>query len=65
MDNPESITVGELIEKLSIHDKRATLYFEGMTYLRVKERGPGLVQIEFTLDSQYDESPAQADQSPG
>lgn len=42
------ITVGELIEQLDRFPSNANLYFSGLTFNRLKQRGDDLVQIEFT-----------------
>jgi hypothetical protein len=41
------ITVGELIDMLKNHRRDAVLYFGGLDFYRVKQRGEMLVQIEF------------------
>ncbi len=48
MGNQEPlITVGDLVEQLSIFDSKAELDFSGLDFYRLKLRGEGLVQIEF------------------
>jgi len=41
------ITVGMLIEQLSIFDKDSEVDFSGLDFYRLKQRGPNLVQVEF------------------
>jgi len=41
------ITVGNLIERLSIFDENMKLDFSGLDFHRLKQRGPNLVQVEF------------------
>ena len=40
------ITVEKLIELLKLEDKNKTLYFGGLDFLRLKDRGD-LIQVEF------------------
>lgn len=40
------ITVKELIKQLSLSDPELSVYFGGLDFYRVKDRG-GVVQIEF------------------
>lgn len=42
-----TITVGELRQALSAYKDSDKLSFCGLTYYRVKQRGPGLAQVEF------------------
>ena len=42
-----TITVGELIEALSIHDNDDEVYFGGLDSYRVKSRSEKIVQVEF------------------
>lgn len=46
---PYTITVGELIDDLSIHNRTDRLFFGSgdLSYSRVKSRGDDLVGIEF------------------
>lgn len=41
------ISVGELIEQLSMHDMNLMVDFQGLEFLRLKQRSPTLVQVEF------------------
>lgn len=42
-----TITVGALRQALSDYADSDKLSFSGLTYYRVKQRGPGLAQVEF------------------
>jgi hypothetical protein len=41
------ITVGTLIEQLSIFNKDSEIDFSGLDFYRLKQRGPNLIQVEF------------------
>lgn len=41
------ITVGDLRRQLKIYDQDADLYIGGLTFYRLKRRGPNLVSMEF------------------
>lgn len=43
-----AITVKDLIDQLRGYNPDAQVYFEELTFYRVKSRGPDLVQIEFS-----------------
>ncbi len=50
-----TITVGELIEQLLLEDKELTVYFGGLDFYRLKDRG-GVLQIEFNQTVYKDEN---------
>lgn len=41
------ITVKELISQLRLHDADAEVYFQGLSFYRVKSRGETICAIEF------------------
>ena len=41
------LTVGELIQQLSVFDKDAEVSFSGLDFYRLKLRGEKLLQVEF------------------
>jgi hypothetical protein len=41
------MTVGELIDQLSVFDRDSEVNFSGLDFYRLKNRGPKLVQVEF------------------
>ena len=43
----EKITVGELKKQFELFDDDFEVSFSGLTFYRLKKRGPKLVQIEF------------------
>lgn len=54
------ITVGYLIERLSLYNKDSILYFSGLEFSREKPRGPDkdgneIIQIEFVQETYRDE----------
>ncbi len=46
-DLSAGITVGELRRELEVFPDDAELYFGGLTFYRLKTRGPKLVALEF------------------
>lgn len=49
------ITVGELRRLLALHDEDAELYVGGLTFFRLKDKGPKLVQMQFNQGVYEDE----------
>lgn len=49
MTKPYTMTVGELLDRLKIHDRSDNLFFGSgdLSFYRVKSRGDNLVGIEF------------------
>ena len=46
-DELENITVGDLKRMLGAYPDDAELSFSGLDFYRLKQRGEGLVQVEF------------------
>ena len=42
-----NITVGDLIDQLSIHNRSIELDFSGLDYYRLKQRSDTVMQVEF------------------
>jgi len=49
------ITVRELIERLKVEDQDKTMYFGGLEFYRLKDRGD-LIQVEFNQTVEPDEN---------
>lgn len=47
MEKYPSITVGELRQHLAVYPDDYTIDFSGLNFYRLKQRGPGHVQLEF------------------
>jgi len=47
MDKYPSITVGELRQHLAVYPDEYTIDFSGLDFLRVKQRAPSHLQLEF------------------
>lgn len=59
MTKPYTITVGDLLDDLAIHNRSDRLFFGGgdLSFYRVKSRGDDLVGIEFNQLYQVTEDP--------
>jgi hypothetical protein len=60
-----TITVGALRQALSAYKDSDELSFSGLTYYRVKLRGPALAQIEFDEQVYRDDEGRVVVQNPG
>lgn len=50
------ITVGEFKEHLDMYEDEDELYFSGLDFYRLKQRGPSLVQVEFNQSVYVDDN---------
>jgi hypothetical protein len=48
------ITVKELIEKLKAHEGHLEIDFQGLEFLRLKQRSPTVIQVEFVQIVDFD-----------